>query len=92
MKNDKVSWTMAASKAFEKGKQRMTKAFVVHLLDFSKFEVAADTYNMGIRGVLSKEVYLIAFFREILNDASTSLVAILILIDNQIMTILFACH
>ena len=54
MKQGEFVWTKAAAKAFNEVKQKMTKAPVMRLLDFSKpFEVECDASDIGIGGVLS---------------------------------------
>ena len=63
-------WTMAASRAFHKLKEKMIEAPILRLPDFSKpFEVTCDAFGVGIGGVLSQEGHPIAFFSEKLNDA-----------------------
>ena len=70
MKQGEFVWTKPAAKAFNEVKQKMTKAPVMSLLDFTKpFEVECDVSSIGRGGVLSQEHYPIAYFSEKLNDA-----------------------
>ena len=70
MKKNQFVWTKAATKTFEEIKKKLTEAPVLHLPDFSKvFEVACDTSNVGIGGVLNHKGHPIAFFSEKLNEA-----------------------
>ena len=64
------TWTEAAARAFQGIKDKMTKAPVLRLPDFSKpFEVACDASGLGIGGVLNQEGHPIAYFSEKLKDA-----------------------
>ena len=64
------AWTDAVSKSFQEIKDKMTKAPVLRLPDFSKsFEVACDASGLGIGGVLNQEGHPIAYFSEKLKDA-----------------------
>ena len=70
MKQGEFVRTKAATKAFNKVKQKMTKALVIRLPDFTNpFEVECDALGIGIGGILSQERHLIAYFSEKLNDA-----------------------
>ena len=70
MKQGEFVRTKAAAKAFNKVKQKMTKALVMRLPDFTNpFEVECDALGIGIGGILSQERHLIAYFSEKLNDA-----------------------
>ncbi|XP_057983708.1 uncharacterized protein LOC131168360 [Malania oleifera] len=70
LKKGEFLWPKAATKAFLDIKERMTKALVLHLLNFPKvFEVACDASSVGIGGVLSQEGHPVPFFSEKLNDA-----------------------
>ena len=70
MKQGKFVWTKVTAKAFNEVKQKMTKAPIMRLPDFTKpFEVECDVSGIGIRGVLSQERHPIAYFSEKLNDA-----------------------
>ena len=58
-----------ADKAFENIKERITKALLISLPDFSKvFEVECDGTRIGIGGVLSQENLPLACFSEKLNE------------------------
>jgi hypothetical protein len=62
-------WTPAANAAFQLIKQKMTKAPVLKLPDFSQiFEISCDASQVGIGGVLSQAGHPIAFYSEKLND------------------------
>ena len=70
IRKGEFDWTRAAHKAFLEIKDRMTKAPVLRLPDFTKvFEVACGESGVGIGGVLSQENHPIAYFSEKLNDA-----------------------
>ena len=70
IRKGEFDWTRAAHKAFLEIKDRMTKAPVLRLPDFTKvFEVACDASGVGIGGVLSQENHPIAYFSEKLSDA-----------------------
>ena len=63
-------FTKDATKAFKEVKQKMTKAPIMRLPNFTKpFEVECDASGIHIGGVLSQECYPIAYFSEKLNDA-----------------------
>lgn len=50
----RIGWTNAATKAFEEANKRITKAPVLHLLEFSKvFEMSCDA-SIVDSGVLSQ--------------------------------------
>ena len=54
MKQREFFWTKYTAKAFNEVKQKMTKAPIMRLPDFTKpFEVECDASGIGIRGVLS---------------------------------------
>ena len=54
MKQGEFNWTKATAKALNEVKQKMTKAPVMCLPDFTKpFEVECDASSLGIGGVLS---------------------------------------
>jgi hypothetical protein len=62
-------WTPAANAAFQLIKQKMIKAPVLKLPDFSQiFEISCDASQVGIGGVLSQAGHPIAFYSEKLND------------------------
>ena len=70
MKQREFVWTKAAAKAFNEVKQKMTKAPIMRLPDFTKpFEVECDVSGIGIGGVLSQKHHPIAYCSEKLNDA-----------------------
>ena len=70
MKQREFFWTKYTAKAFNEVKQKMTKAPIMRLPDFTKpFEVECDASGIGIRGVLSQKRHPIAYFNEKLNDA-----------------------
>ena len=70
IRKDEFDWTRAAHKAFLEIKDRMNKALVLMLPNFTKvFEVACDASGIGIGGVLSQENHPIAYFSEKLSDA-----------------------
>jgi hypothetical protein len=63
-------WTEEAQKKFELLKQKVTKAPILILPNFSKvFEIDCDASNLEIGGVLSQEGKPIAFFSVKLNDS-----------------------
>ena len=69
LKLELLQWTEAAEQAFDRLKTLMTQAPVLRLPDFSKvFEVACDTFGVGIGGVLSQDGHPVEFFSENLND------------------------
>ena len=69
MKQGEFIWTKTATKTFNKVKQKMIEAPVMHLPDFTKpFEVECDALGIGIGGVLSQKRLPIAYFSEKLND------------------------
>jgi hypothetical protein len=62
LKGGTFKWTEEAQKSFELLKQKVTKAPILMLPDFSKvFEVDCDTSNLEFGGVLSQEGKPIAF-------------------------------
>ena len=70
MKQGEFIWTKTATKTFNKVKQKMIEAPVMHLPDFTKpFEVEFDASGIDIGGVLSQECHPIVYFSEKLNDA-----------------------
>ena len=70
MKQGEFFWTKAATKAFNRVKQKMTEAPVMRLPDFTKpFAVECDASGIGIGGVFSQDNHPIACFSEKLNDA-----------------------
>ena len=70
MKQGEFICTKDATKAFKEVKQKMTKAPIMRLPNFTKpFEVECDASGIHIGGVLSQERYPIAYFSEKLNDA-----------------------
>lgn len=69
LKRGEFHWTKSATKAFAEIKSMMTSAPVMRLPNFSKiFQLACDTYGVGIGGVLSQEGHPVAFFSEKLNE------------------------
>ena len=69
IRKGEFEWTRNANKAFLEIKDKMTKAPILRLPDFTKvFEVVCDASGIGIGGVLSQENHPIAFFSEKLND------------------------
>ena len=61
---------ISATRAFKDIKRTITEAPVLQIPNFDEvFEVACDASHVGIRGVLSQERHLIAFFSEKLSDA-----------------------
>ena len=70
LKKEKFQWSATTAKAFKEIKQRMIKAPVIRLPNFSKaFEVMCDASGTGRGRVLSQEEHSIAFFSEKLSGA-----------------------
>jgi hypothetical protein len=70
LKGGMFKWTEKAQKSFELLNQKVTKAPILMLPNFSRvFKVHCDACNLGIGGVLSQEDKPIAFFREKFNDS-----------------------
>ena len=70
IKKGEFEWTRNAHMAFLDIKDKMTKAPILRLPDFTKvFEVTCDASGIGIGGVLSQDKHPSAFFSEKLNDA-----------------------
>jgi hypothetical protein len=70
LKGGTFKWMEEAQKSFEILKQKVTRAPVLTLPDFSKvFEIDCDASNLGIGGVLSQEGKPIDFFSEKLNES-----------------------
>ena len=69
LKKCEFAWSNAAAKASVELRQEWSLSQLC-LLDFSKiFEVACDTSDIGIGGVLAQEEHLVSYFSEKLNDA-----------------------
>lgn len=63
MKKEKFHWPAIATRAFSNIKFKIPKALVLIHLDFYKaFKVAYDAFDIEIRGVLSQEGHLVAYF------------------------------
>jgi len=71
LKKGEFAWSNAAAKVFVEIKARMVSAPVMRLPDFFKrfFEVACDSSDISIGGVLAQEGYPFAYYSEKMNDA-----------------------
>ena len=69
LKLGSFKWTLVAYIAYLDNKQKIIEALVLRCPDlFKVFEVAYDASSIGIRGVLSQDGSLIAYFSEKLNE------------------------